>query len=136
MLVCTVETTYRLFRLPGQDMGGREGGGQRDLKHAQRRKVQFLIQIYRSEDNTSALHGALPILRQLIVSFDFRVRTWEGGREEGSGISSMRKDAKSSSLSNSPLHAAIVELSTGSDRVIQGCYDYVRSDYDPTKVLT
>ena len=25
------------------------------------------------------------------------------------------------SLSNSPLHAAIVELSTGLDRVIQGC---------------
>ena len=45
----------------------------------------------------------------------------EGGREEGGGISSMRKDAKSSSLSNSPLNAAIVELSTGSDRVIQGC---------------
>src|SRR4029434_6726786 len=34
------------------------------------------------------------------------------GRERGS----MRKDAKSSSLSNSPSHAAIVKLSTGSDQ--------------------
>jgi len=51
----TENLIYRLFRLPGHDMGGgreegggreggREGGGRRDLEHAQRRKVQFLIQ--------------------------------------------------------------------------------------------
>src|SRR4029434_6642694 len=71
-----------------------------------------------------------------IVSFVFRVTTWQGGREDGGGISSMRKDAKSSSLSNSPLHAAIVELSTGSDRGIQGGYShFVASAYVPTKGL-
>src|SRR4029434_2020827 len=43
-LVSTVETTYRLFRLPGHDLAGREGGWRRDRKHAQSRKVQFLIQ--------------------------------------------------------------------------------------------
>src|SRR4029434_7020090 len=44
MQTTLLATTYRLFRLPGHDLAGREGGWRRDLKHAQRRKVQFLIQ--------------------------------------------------------------------------------------------
>src|SRR4029434_3193985 len=56
MLVCTVETTYRLFRLPGHDLAGREGGGRWDLKHAQRRKVQFLIQFTVTSRNSRTIN--------------------------------------------------------------------------------
>src|SRR4029434_11077671 len=63
----------------------------------------------------------------LLQTVKGQLRGSRPGRERGS----MRKDAKSSSLSNSPLHAAIVELSTGSRSVERRVAKECRSRWSP-----